>query len=279
MVRNSGIVATPRHVVGDSDNGLVALMPHVTNFSQYQDTSDTSCQSIPATIVESDPIKDIALLQLQGITFSGKLPQLGSFDSVSVSENVHIYGYPHCVEGRRVLTYQSAEIGSKVLLQSHGIKSKYAVINIQSRPGQSGSLIYSPAIQRIVGMLNGAYVPEGGGISLGGINPHELNQTTQCISAQGPNSTVGFGGGGNPEPFYDRFCEEFRKFVCGHESYEQVRQQLGMESNIVKGLCITTISSAIGATLGFAATLLAPAVAALLYLVGQMGVNAWCEVS
>lgn len=98
------------------------------------------------------------------------------------------------------------------------------------------------------------------------------------ISAQGPNSTVGFGGNTNPEPFYDRFLEEFRKFICGDSSYEEVRQQLGMESTLVKGICISTISTALGATLGFTATLLAPAVAALLYLVGKMGVNAWCEV-
>ncbi len=98
------------------------------------------------------------------------------------------------------------------------------------------------------------------------------------ISAQGPKSTVGFGGSSNPEPFYDRFLEEFRKFMCGDSSYEEVRQQLGMESTLVKGICISTISTALGATLGFTATLLAPPVAALLYLVGKMGINAWCEV-
>lgn len=108
---------------------------------------------------------------------------------------------------------------------------------------------------------------------------HGVEEAVKCwLSAQGPKSTVGFGGGANPEPFYDRFLEEFRKFICGHASYDQIRQQLGMESTIVKGICISTISTALGATLGFAATLLAPAVAALLYLVGQMGTNAWCEV-
>ncbi|WP_438461974.1 S1 family peptidase [Marinomonas sp. PE14-40] len=187
-VQNDGLIATPRHVVGDSDEGLVIIMPHINDFSQYQDVSDNRCQSIPVTIIESDPIKDIAVLKIQmpfqGLNFINEtLPKLGSFDSLDVSENVHVYGYPHCVQGRRVLTYQGAEIGSKVLLESNGIKSKYAVINIQSRPGQSGSVIYSPKSQEIVGMLNGAYVPEGAGASIAGINPHELNQTTQCISA------------------------------------------------------------------------------------------------
>ncbi|WP_318494848.1 S1 family peptidase [Photobacterium leiognathi] len=183
FVRNSGIIATPRHVVGDSDNGLVILMPHINSFSQYQDTTDTKCRLASVTIIESDPIRDIAILQASDVQFDGRLPQIGNLDSIGVSQPIHIYGYPHCPEGRRVLTYQSADIGSKVLLESNGIKSKYAVINIQSRPGQSGSLIFCPRTNKIVGMLNGAYVPDGGGISLAGINPHELNQTTQCISA------------------------------------------------------------------------------------------------
>ncbi|CAH7221513.1 Trypsin-like peptidase [Vibrio chagasii] len=183
FVRQSGIIATPRHVVGDSDNGLVILLPHIHSLSQYQDTGDNRCQMCSVTIIESDPIRDIALLQANDLQFQGALPQIGSFDDVSVGQPIHIYGYPHCPQGRRVLTYQSADIGSKVLLESNGIKSKYAVINTQSRPGQSGSLIYCPRTQKAVGMLNGAYVPEGVGISIGSINPHELNQTTQCISA------------------------------------------------------------------------------------------------
>ena len=183
FVRNSGILATPRHVVGDSSNGLVILAPHINSFSQYQDTSDNSCRHINATIIESDPVRDIALLQVQDLQLSGELPPIGSFDSVDVGQSVHIYGYPHCTQGRRVLTYQRAEIGSKILLDSTGIKSKYAVINTQSRPGQSGSLIFCPKTLNVVGMLNGAYVPEGDAPILVGINPHELNQTTQCISA------------------------------------------------------------------------------------------------
>src|SRR5690606_27443944 len=39
------------------------------------------------------------------------------------------------------------------------------------------------------------------------------------LSARGPSSTIGFGGISNPEPFFDRFMEEFRKFICGDEAY------------------------------------------------------------
>jgi len=180
---SSNKIATTRHVVGNHGDGLVILAPHINDINAYQDTSDNSCKAINAKIVEIDPIKDIAILELDG-SLNGTLPEIAGFDEVSVSEEIGIFGFPHSVEGRRVLTFQKAEIGAKVLLESNGIKSKHAVINIQARPGQSGSLVFSARLNKIVGVLIGAYAPESGGYSLvGGINPRELHQTTHCISA------------------------------------------------------------------------------------------------
>nr|AKN38136.1 hypothetical protein [Vibrio tasmaniensis] len=177
-------VATTRHVVGNQSEGIVILAPHINDINAYQDTSDNRCRPIQAQIVDIDPIKDLAILEIDG-ELTGKLPEIGGFDEVSVSEEVGIFGFPHSVEGRRVLTFQKAEVGAKVLLDSNGIKSKHAVINIQSRPGQSGSLVFSPRLNKIVGILVGAYAPDNsGGISLGGINPRELHQTTHCISSE-----------------------------------------------------------------------------------------------
>ncbi|MEK6788616.1 MAG: serine protease [Pseudomonadota bacterium] len=177
-------VATTKHVVGSLSDGLVILAPHINDINAYQDTTDNSCRPIQARIIEIDPIKDLAILEIDG-QLTGELPKIGSFDDVNISEEIGIFGFPHSVEGRRVLTFQKAEIGAKVLLSSNGIKSKHAVINTQSRPGQSGSLVFSPRLNKIVGILIGAYAPNGGGgISLGGINPRELHQTTHCISAE-----------------------------------------------------------------------------------------------
>ncbi len=181
---SSNKVATTRHVVGNQDEGIVILAPHINDINAYQDTSDNRCKPIQARIADIDPIKDLAILEVDG-QLSGDLPEIGGFDEVNVSEEVGIFGFPHSVEGRRVLTFQKAEVGAKVLLDSNGIKSKHAVINTQSRPGQSGSLVFSPRLNKIVGILVGAYTPDGGeGISLGGINPRELHQTTHGISSE-----------------------------------------------------------------------------------------------
>lgn len=100
------------------------------------------------------------------------------------------------------------------------------------------------------------------------------------LSANGPNTTIKFGGSNDsPEPFFDRFKEEFRKFICGDESYEEFRAQLSAETPVAKTIYISIISAALGATLGYAATLLAPVVAIMLNLVCTMGINGWCNAN
>ncbi|NEW78732.1 MAG: trypsin-like peptidase domain-containing protein [Gelidibacter sp.] len=190
IISNNGKIATTKHVVGSDPTNLVILAPNIADINAYQDTSDTRCNPIPTTVLEMDPIKDLCILKAE-ITFSGTLPQIGSFDEVNVGEKVGIYSYPHCVAGRRVLTFQETELGAKVLLESNSIKSKHAIINTQARPGQSGGVIFSPRLSKIIGVLVGAYAPnQGGGISLGGINPQELHQTTHCISAEYLNDMI-----------------------------------------------------------------------------------------
>lgn len=182
IVSNDGKIVTSRHVVSDNDENLVVLLPHVTSMNEYQDTTDTKCSHVQAYILESDPFRDITIIKTN-LSFNGNIPNLGSFDDVSVGEQVCILGFPHCVEGRRVLTFQQAVIGAKVLLESQGIKSRHAVINTQTRPGQSGSLIYSISKNKVVGILVGTFAPNSG-VIIAGINPRELNQTTHCISAE-----------------------------------------------------------------------------------------------
>jgi len=183
LVSKDGLIATTHHVIGSADSNLVLLAPHINNINAYQDLSDTSCQTIPVAIKEIDPIRDLAILKA-GINFDGKLPKMGSFDDDNVGDEIGIFGFPHCVEGRRALTFQKAEVGAKVLIEANGIKTKHAVINIQSRPGQSGSLVFSPKDESVSGILVGAWAPGQAGISLGGINPRELHQTTHCVSVE-----------------------------------------------------------------------------------------------
>lgn len=185
LIAGGRYIVTPRHVVGDNDTNLCIIIPSLTSFDEYQDTTLTTAKFQYVHIVKSDPFKDIVILEPVGKLFPSPVSTigLGSTDDVQVGNEIMIFGFPHCVEGRRVLVMQKAMIGAKVMINSQGIKSKYLIINTQTRPGQSGSIIYSAKNNLIVGMLIGAFAPNCG-ISLGGINPRELHQTTQCISAE-----------------------------------------------------------------------------------------------
>lgn len=98
------------------------------------------------------------------------------------------------------------------------------------------------------------------------------------LSANGPKDNVPFGGiqTNDTKPFLDKFKVEFKKFVCNHPDYKEERKKINMESPVVKAIWISVISASLGATLGFAATLLAPVVAIMLSIVGKMGLNAYC---
>lgn len=184
FISNNQII-TSRHVINGFSSNLVISVSDINEFNSYQDTSVNMCQYIPAEILDEDPIKDLCVLKLKGASFSGPNLKLSSFDDIGVGENVGILGYPHCSEGRKILTFQTAMIGAKVLLSSCNVKSKHAVINIQTRPGQSGSIVFNLKDNSLIGVLVGAYANNSGGsVLVGGINPAELHQTTYAVSAE-----------------------------------------------------------------------------------------------
>ncbi len=185
LVDNGKYIVAPRHVVGDSDRGLCIIPPTLISFDEYQDTTINKALHQSVKIEKSDVFRDVVLLSIVNATIEGILPTpfIGSTDDVLVGEDIYVIGFPHCVEGRRVLTLQKAMIGAKILIDNLGIKSKYCVINTQTRPGQSGSMIFSATKNKIVGILMGAFTANVG-ICVGGINPRELHQTTQCLSAE-----------------------------------------------------------------------------------------------
>lgn len=182
FINKPGLLATAAHVVEYNDDNLVIVMNQIQSLQDYQDTSNNQIFTIPAKIKEINPINDVCILEVSEkvkSTFN-----IGSSDMVSVGQNISLFGYPHCNHGRMVLTQQNTSVGAKILIKNNGIKNKNLILNIQSRPGQSGSPIIVPEQRLIVGILIGSYAPhQKGGINLGGIDPQTLHQTTHAISA------------------------------------------------------------------------------------------------
>lgn len=178
----SGLIVTTKHVTNGDDLNL-SVIPPKYDFSDYQDTSDLEVQIFPTRIVAIDPIRDICILQSN---FTGSPSyQLSGTDDVEPGSSVVVMGYPHADHGRLVLTQQNTQVGAKILIDSNGISTKHIVLNTQARPGQSGGPVFDETGNLVIGMLIGSYAPNGGGgISLGGVDPHTLHQTTHVISSE-----------------------------------------------------------------------------------------------
>ncbi|MEZ2368804.1 serine protease [Bacillus sp. RCC_6_1] len=184
FVVGEGLIATTMHVTGGDDRNLCILPPKYS-FFDYQDTSDNQIAFADAKIHAIDPIKDIYILSIKSPI--APIYDLTGTDNIFPGSNVSVFGFPHADFDRFVLTLHQTQVGAKILIDSKGtgIKSKHIVLNTQARPGQSGGPVFDSNTNNVIGMLIGSYAPGGGGgMSLGGVDPHTLHQTTHVISAE-----------------------------------------------------------------------------------------------
>jgi len=181
----SRLFATAAHVVGQTDEGLVILLNSTSDIQDYQLGVRGKIQCIPVKIQQYNPVHDLAILKLdspQDVKWDIKV---GSADSVGVGTDVITLGYPHLDVGRFVLTRHHAAVGAKIFLPLLGNNIKFLVLNFLARPGQSGSPVFRPGSQEIVGVLTGAYRPESGQqILIDGVDAAAINQTTHAVSAE-----------------------------------------------------------------------------------------------
>lgn len=177
--------ATAAHVTGPSDEGLLAIFGRADSLADYQDTTNQHVNGVSLKIINYNPIHDIVILEFSApqnlMTF---VYRLASSDMIAPGAPVQSLGYPHADHGRLVLTQQSSMVGARILLGVDTLKIKHVVLNTQTRPGQSGGPVFSADGQFVCAMIVGGYAPGGGGISLGGIDPQTLHQTTHAVSAE-----------------------------------------------------------------------------------------------
>ncbi|HTH27358.1 MAG TPA: serine protease, partial [Sphingobium sp.] len=178
--------ATAAHVTGPSDEGLVAIIGRTDNLATYQDTTNQAAQGAGLRITNYDPIHDVCILELVNDGTISIGYQIASSDVVVPGNPVLSLGFPHADHGRLVLTQQSSMVGARILLGVESIKVKHLVLNTQTRPGQSGGPVFTGDGRHICAMIVGGYAPSGAGgsISLGGIDPQTLHQTTHAVSAE-----------------------------------------------------------------------------------------------
>lgn len=98
------------------------------------------------------------------------------------------------------------------------------------------------------------------------------------LSRTGSDNTAPFGADGAPKNYFDSLKEEFRKFLCGDESYEDLRKQVSENWNKGKLPIATTITAVIANVLGLLPAVVLPVVMILLAMAAEIGRKAWCEL-
>lgn len=178
-------LVTAAHATGPNGNGLMAIIGRADSMADYQDTTNSQVSGTSLKISAYDPIHDICILELVNPGSFGFSYSLGGADELTPGDSVVAFGYPHADHGRLVLTQQSSAVGAKILLGSAAVKTKSIVLNTQTRPGQSGGPVFLAGSNRVCAMIVGGYSPDGAGkISMGGIDPQTLHQTTHAVSAE-----------------------------------------------------------------------------------------------
>jgi hypothetical protein len=179
-----GFFATAAHVAGTDDSNLVLVTKSQNNLADFQDTADNQVQMFAVKIHAADPLHDLTVLRADGVNVHCNIV-MGGADMAAPGVAICSFGFPHADHGRMVLTQQNTEVGARVLIEIGGIKAKHLILNVQARPGQSGSPVFRQGDGQLIAVLVGSYAPGGaGGISLGGVDPHTLHQTTHAVSAE-----------------------------------------------------------------------------------------------
>lgn len=98
------------------------------------------------------------------------------------------------------------------------------------------------------------------------------------LSRTGPDNNFGFGAGATSANYLASVKSEFRKLVCGDQTYEALRKEAEKIWNGTKYSIVSAIAIGIAAQIGVAVAVIIPVVALLLAAVGKVGLNAWCNM-
>lgn len=132
--KRSGVLLTSAHVVGDAREVAVVFKP------QKEGDKITKAQAVRGRVVKLDPVRDLALVEVESVPASVATIPLGSMGEVQVGADVHAIGHP---EGQ-IWTYTKGLISQFRPDYTWG-PHKVDVIQTQTpiNPGNSGGPLIS----------------------------------------------------------------------------------------------------------------------------------------
>lgn len=162
---------TPRQGVGSgfiiSDDGLIVTNHHVINGASSVTVTLDSGEEVDATVVGSDPLTDIALLDIEGDDHP--MVPFGSSEELRVGEKVIAVGSPFGLGG----TVTSGIISAKSRNINAGPFDDFLQTDAAINRGNSGGPLFNMEGE-VVGVNTAIYSPDGGSVGIGFSVPADL---------------------------------------------------------------------------------------------------------
>ena len=89
-------------------------------------------------------------------------------------------------------------------------------------------------------------------------------------------SVAPYGGEGDRRRYYKKIRAELRKLLCGHEDYNNLRQELEKDVSLAGQGVLYLITATLSVQVGIAEALATPLVAIGLRSAAAIGLRAWC---
>ncbi|MCF2906504.1 trypsin-like peptidase domain-containing protein [Octadecabacter sp. CECT 8868] len=163
--------STPQQGVGSgfiiSDDGLIVTNHHVIDGAAQVTIKMADGEEYDATIIGSDPLTDIALLDIEGDDFP--TVSFGSSDELRVGEEVIAVGSPFGLGG----TVTSGIISAKSRNINAGPFDDYIQTDAAINRGNSGGPLFNMDGE-VVGVNTAIYSPDGGSVGIGFSVPADL---------------------------------------------------------------------------------------------------------
>lgn len=163
--------SAPRQGVGSgfiiSDDGLIVTNHHVIDGAAQVTIKMADGEEYDATIIGSDPLTDIALLDIDGAEFP--TVSFGSSDALRVGEEVIAVGSPFGLGG----TVTSGIISAKSRNINSGPFDDFIQTDAAINRGNSGGPLFNMDGE-VVGVNTAIYSPDGGSVGIGFSVPADL---------------------------------------------------------------------------------------------------------
>jgi len=161
----------PRQGVGSgfliSEDGLIVTNHHVINGAGAVTVTLETGEEIDATVVGSDPMTDIALLDIEGDNYP--MVPFGSSEDLKVGEEVIAVGSPFGLGG----TVTSGIISAKSRNINSGPFDDFLQTDAAINRGNSGGPLFNMDGE-VVGVNTAIYSPDGGSVGIGFSVPADL---------------------------------------------------------------------------------------------------------